>query len=289
MPVSGPLSPADTRVLIVEDSRDDATIMARALQTFGARRPSIVASGEEALEFLARQPCGVVFIDYRLPGMDGLQLLGRIHELWPETMTIIVTGVRDDRVAVAALKLGATDFIAKDDLLTIGVVRSLQVALRERIEGREEGHRVVLSTNDDRLVVAREEAEWLREAVASAAGPSDDRRLGGGASESASEGWSELVDAFCRYLHACFDPDPERAAGPEAELVRRFRERGSSPREVILAYQAVLRVLSSESIVLGVEPPFNPTVCLARVLARLLEDHRGRSSAMGEREGERVI
>lgn len=280
MSVSRPLCPTDTRVLIVEDSRDDATIMARALQTFGARRPSIVASGEEALEFLVRQPCGVVFIDYRLPGMDGLQLLGRIHELWPDTLTIIVTGVRDDRVAVAALKLGATDFIAKDDLLTIGVVRSLQVALRERIERREGEHRVVLATDDDRLVIAGEEAEWLRESLAAAAGPSDDRRSGDAASGFGSEGWSDLVDAFCRYLHACFDPDPERAARPEAELVRRFRERGPSPHEATLAYQAVLRVLSSESIVSGVQPPFNPTVCLARVLARLLGECQSGFSSM---------
>jgi len=274
MPVSGPLCPTDTRVLIVEDSRDDATIMARALQTFGARRPSIVATAEEALAFLARQPCGIVFIDYRLPGMDGLQLLGRIRELWPETLAIIVTGVRDDRVAVAALKLGAADYIAKDDLLTVGIVRSLQVALREQIASREEERRVVLSAGEDRIKLAGEEAEWLLESIASGAEPLDDRHSGGSASEFASEGWSELVAAFCRYLHSCFDPDPERAAGPEAELVRRFGERGSSPQEVTLAYQAVLRVLSSESIWSGVEPPLNPTVCLARVLARLLGEYQ---------------
>ncbi len=46
MSVSRPLCPTDTRVLIVEDSRDDAMIMARALQTFGARRPSIVSGVE---------------------------------------------------------------------------------------------------------------------------------------------------------------------------------------------------------------------------------------------------
>jgi CheY-like chemotaxis protein len=102
MPVPRPLYPTDTRVLIVEDSRDDATIMAGALQTFGAGRPSLVAGGEETLAFRAGQPSEIVFIDYRLPGMDGLQLRGRTHELWPEPLTIIVTGVRDDRVAVAA-------------------------------------------------------------------------------------------------------------------------------------------------------------------------------------------
>jgi CheY-like chemotaxis protein len=281
MPVPRPLYPTDSTVLIVEDSRDDATIMARALQTFGAKRPSIVGSAEDALAFLADHSRDIVFIDYLLPGMDGLQLLGRIHELWPETLTIIVTGVRDDRVAVAALKLGAADFIAKDDLLTIGMVRSLQVALRERIERREGGRRVVLSAGEDRIGVASEEAEWLRESIASGAEPSDYRRSGSIASQYGREGWSEIIDAFCRYLHACFDPVPELAAEPEAELVRRFGERGSSPQEVTLAYQAVLRVLSSES---GVEPPLNPTVCLARVLARLLEDYQRRLFAIEGKE-----
>jgi CheY-like chemotaxis protein len=281
MPVPRPLYPTDSTVLIVEDSRDDATIMVRALQTFGARRPSVVASGEEALAFLTRQPRDIVFIDYLLPGMDGLQLLGRIHELWPETIVVIVTGVRDDRVAVAALKLGAADYIAKDDLLTVGIVRSLQVALREQIASREEERRVVLSTNDDRLGVATEEAEWLQESIASGAEPSDYRRSGGTVSEYGREGWPELVDAFCRYLYACFDPAPELAAEPEAELVRRFGERGSSPQEVTLAYQAVLRVLSSQS---GVEPPLNPTVCLARVLARLLEEYQRRLFAIEGKE-----
>jgi ActR/RegA family two-component response regulator len=281
MPVPRPLYPRDNTVLIVEDDRDDATIMARALQTFGTKRPSIVASGEEALAFLARQPCEIAFIDYRLPGMDGLQLLGRIHELWPETLMIIVTGVRDDRIAVAALKMGAADYIAKDDLLTVGIVRSLQVALREQIASREEERRVVLSTGEDRIGVASEEAEWLRESIASGAEPSDYRRSGGAVSQYGREGWPEIIDAFCRYLHACFDPVPELAAEPEAELVRRFGERGSSPQEVTLAYQAVLRVLSSQS---GVEPPLNPTVCLARILARLLEEYQRRLFAIEGKE-----
>ena len=276
-----PLYPTDSTVLIVEDSRDDAVIMARALQTFGAKRPSIVGSAEDALAFLADHSRDIVFIDYLLPGMDGLQLLGRIHELWPETLMIIVTGVRDDRIAVAALKLGAADYIAKDDLLTVGIVRSLQVALREQIARRGEERRVVLSTGEDRMRVASEEAEWLRESIASGAEPSDYRRSGGAVSQYGREGWSELVDAFCRYLHACFDPAPELAAEPEAELVRRFGERGSSPQEVTLAYQAVLRVLSSQS---GVEPPLNPTVCLARVLARLLEEYQRRLSAIEGKE-----
>ena len=132
--------------------------------------------------------------------------------------------------------------------------------------------------------VASEEAEWLRESIASGAEPSDYRRSGGAVSQYGREGWSELVDAFCRYLYACFDPAPELAAEPEAELVRRFGERGSSPQEVTLAYQAVLRVLSSESIVSGVEPPLNPTVCLARILARLLEEYQRQLFAIEGKE-----
>ena len=57
MPVPRPLYPRDNTVLIIEDSRDDAVIMARALQTFGAERPSVVASGEDAsFTFPTRSP-----------------------------------------------------------------------------------------------------------------------------------------------------------------------------------------------------------------------------------------
>ena len=54
MPVPRPFYPTDSTVLIVEDDRDDAMIMVRALETFGTKRPSVVRG--EALAFLSRPP-----------------------------------------------------------------------------------------------------------------------------------------------------------------------------------------------------------------------------------------
>ena len=63
-----------------------------------------------------------------------------------------------------------------------------------------------------------------------------------------------------------------------------FVKRGSSPREVMMVYRAVLRSLLCEPTGAGEEPPLNPTVPLARILARLVDEYQRRLSAMEYKE-----
>ncbi|HEY6610867.1 MAG TPA: sigma-54-dependent Fis family transcriptional regulator, partial [Pseudomonas sp.] len=71
------------------------------------------ARAEEALALLDADFPGVVVSDVRMPGMDGLALLGRLQALDPELPVLMVTGHGDVPMAVAALQQGAYDFIEK--------------------------------------------------------------------------------------------------------------------------------------------------------------------------------
>ena len=259
----GPLSPKHSSVLVVEDNPDDALLATKALQTFGIKTIYHAETAEDALSFLNKHSCDAVLIDYNLPGINGLRLLEHLREAWPQTPVIIVTGARDERVAVSALKLGAADYLPKDELLTSGIIRTLQAVLREQVASREHVQREVLSSSADRLQVALGEADWLVDTVAATASRGGD----GGGVEYGEEGWQDVRDAFSRYLQAAFRRFPDPATTDEQGLIRMFAERGSSPAEALGVYRATLRSLALEQT----QAPFDPIVCLVRVFAGLIE------------------
>ena len=82
-------------------------------------------SGEEALAKLADRVFDLTLLDLLMPGMDGIEVLRRLKRIDPEAMVIIITAYASVESAIAAMKLGAFDYIQKpfkhDDLLmTVG-------------------------------------------------------------------------------------------------------------------------------------------------------------------------
>ncbi len=70
-------------------------------------------SGAEALKLLDRHAVDAVITDLRMPGMDGMELLGRVHELWPDLPVLMLTAHGSIALAVEAMKAGAADFMVK--------------------------------------------------------------------------------------------------------------------------------------------------------------------------------
>ena len=103
---------AKARTLIVDDER---LIRWTLKQKFTGAGYSVrtAASGEEALELLAEEPAEVVLLDIRLPGMDGIEVLGLIRELDPTTQVVMVTACDTVEQAIAAFKQGAADYVIK--------------------------------------------------------------------------------------------------------------------------------------------------------------------------------
>ncbi len=99
-------------ILIVDDEKNIRLTMSRCLETLDT--PIHTAeNAEEALRRLAEERFGIVFLDLKMPGMDGLELLRQIKDQWPEIRVIIMTAYGTIQSAVDAMKLGAVDFIQK--------------------------------------------------------------------------------------------------------------------------------------------------------------------------------
>jgi putative two-component system response regulator len=98
--------------LVVDDESSLREALKSALEMSGYE--CITAeSGSEALETLSQTEVSLVLSDIRMPQMDGVTLLGRIRELWPEMAVVVVTSVTEVEVAVACLRMGAMDYVTK--------------------------------------------------------------------------------------------------------------------------------------------------------------------------------
>ncbi len=99
-------------ILIVEDESRLRDLLLSAIPDMGFSARG-ARSAEEALDMMATCPAGIMILDLNLPGMSGLELLGVLHERWPETRVIIVTGYGDLAGAQKAIRLGVVDFLTK--------------------------------------------------------------------------------------------------------------------------------------------------------------------------------
>lgn len=116
------------RVLIVEDDSLIADSIGRVLIRQGYDAV-VVSTGLEAKKVLDESAVHLTILDIRLPDMNGLDLLRAIREVDPDIPVIIMTAYTDVKVAVDAMKAGATDYLQKPfelDELKVIVSRSLE-------------------------------------------------------------------------------------------------------------------------------------------------------------------
>lgn len=99
-------------ILVVDDEKNIRMTMVRALETSGFHVES-ASTGEEALLMLEASPFDLVFLDLKMPGIDGIEVLRRTKQRWPLLRAVVITAHGNVDNAVEAMKLGAADFIQK--------------------------------------------------------------------------------------------------------------------------------------------------------------------------------
>lgn len=116
-------------ILIVDDEKNIRLTMSRSLEPLEIPVRTAV-NGEEALQKLRENPFGLVFLDLKMPGIDGMEVLRQIKDNWPKTRVIIITAHGTIESAVEAMKLGAVDFIQKP--FSTGEIRELVKLVLDR-------------------------------------------------------------------------------------------------------------------------------------------------------------
>lgn len=101
-------------ILIVDDEKDFAAGLARLVgRRWPDERIRAVHGGEQALEALGKESFGLMLTDLKMPGMNGVELLGRATAAHPELSVVMLTAFGTVETAVDALKIGAYDFVTK--------------------------------------------------------------------------------------------------------------------------------------------------------------------------------
>lgn len=120
-------------ILVVDDEKNIRLTVSQSLEPLEIPVQTAV-NGEEALQKLKEETYGLVFLDLKMPGIDGMVVLRRIKEEWPKTRVIIITAYGTIESAVESMKLGAVDFIQKpfspDDIRELAT----QVLEREMLD-----------------------------------------------------------------------------------------------------------------------------------------------------------
>ncbi len=99
-------------VLVVDDEASIRDVLARWLQLRGYR---VLTAGDadEALARMRDEPAAVALCDIRMPGHDGLWLLARLRNDFPDTAVVMATGLQDVGPAVQSLRRGVVDYLTK--------------------------------------------------------------------------------------------------------------------------------------------------------------------------------
>ncbi len=134
--------PKQLKVLTVEDSEDDALLLAREFKR-GGLDPEFtrVATHEALRSALGAGDWDIVLCDYAMPHYSGMEALRTIREMAPDLPVIFVSGTIGEDVAVEAMRAGANDYLMKDNLnrLVPAVEREVRdtAARRERKQAEE--------------------------------------------------------------------------------------------------------------------------------------------------------
>ena len=113
VPVKGRLNAAT--ILLVDDTPYFRALLCNFLEPLGIGKLLEARNGKEALGHIARERVDLVVCDWKMPEMDGLDLLRhvRCHPDWAGMPFIMITGQADKHVVVESVRLKVTDFLVK--------------------------------------------------------------------------------------------------------------------------------------------------------------------------------
>ena len=100
------------RALVVDDDSLNAEFLRTVLERHGCD-VTVAHSGEEGWELFDKNNADMLFTDLRMPGMGGIELLGKVHAAAPRTSIVVMTAYASLETAIEAMRQGAYDYLIK--------------------------------------------------------------------------------------------------------------------------------------------------------------------------------
>jgi DNA-binding response OmpR family regulator len=138
------------KILVVDDEETTRRSLADILRLEGAHVKT-AAGGEAAVEALQQETFDLILLDLKMPGMDGLDVLRIASSLAPDTQVILLTAHGSLESAIAALRLGAHDYLLKPASPT-QILRSVTSGLARRTEQLEASVQQLKDINEGQVV-----------------------------------------------------------------------------------------------------------------------------------------
>ena len=135
-------------ILVIDDELDMLMLLRMIIEDNTSYKVETTNSPSEGIKLFREKAFDLVITDFKMPGMDGLELFDEFKEMNPEIPVIIITAYGSPEAAEEALKKGVVDFITKPfrkDSILFTIKRSLElaevrkenIALRKRLNGNE--------------------------------------------------------------------------------------------------------------------------------------------------------
>jgi DNA-binding NtrC family response regulator len=117
-------------ILIVDDEEVVRVSHLRSLASINCNT-QVAEDGTRALQVMERQAIDVIFLDLRMPDLDGMEVLRTVKRRWPECEVVVITGYPTIESAKEAVRLGAHNYLAKP-LCPDDVVRAANDAMTQK-------------------------------------------------------------------------------------------------------------------------------------------------------------
>ena len=150
------------RVLLVEDSEDDALLVLRALAQGGYQPTHERVDGAAGMkEALARGVWDVVLSDYAMPGFSGVEALELVRASGKDVPFIIVSGAIGEETAVALMKAGAHDYVMKDRLSRLAPAVARELSDAESRRSRREAESALRTSEENYRTLAETAHDYI--------------------------------------------------------------------------------------------------------------------------------
>lgn len=136
------------KILVIDDN-DDLRLLLKNLLSKHGYEVLLAASGEKGIDLLKGQPVDLVLCDFKLHGMNGINVLKEIKAFNPSIPVVIITGYSNVRTATEVMRLGAIDYIIKPL-----VPEELLLSIRTMLQTPEAGTKTKSENIPDETVQA---------------------------------------------------------------------------------------------------------------------------------------